>query len=493
GGVRRVPLARRRGPGPAGREGGGRRARAARRRARPRRRRRRGPQPDRPSDARPGPRTRGRRAHRTVRRRPVPDQGPGAALRGAADGRRVAVARDAAGRAARRGGPALAGRRAGGVRQDHDPRVRGEGGHRARAHRADPQPVGPDPHPRRVVGRVRGRRRRRGRAGGGGQRRRRLDPHPRRVLRAVRAQAGARPRAGRAGRGREPARRRVERGGVPVGAGHRGDARRPRRPRPRRSLPRRRTGGPLHRARRARAGPAADRVQHRLPARHAGRRRGGRGGAGRGGAAGVARARGRAGDQRGRRAPARPGLPHDVVRGGRPAGRLGPDDHRLRSRRLRARHPADGRAGPGHPGPGLPRRARPVERPHPRAGRLPRALRPAAHPDAGAAAGADRGAGRAGARRAGRARAARAARHPRPRPDRPGGPARHPEPRPVPLHPAGEHHRAPGDVGAAALDGHRPAARRPVRRTARRRGPHARARGAAGGRAALVRPAPAGV
>ena len=66
--------------------------------------------------------------------------------------------------------------------------------HRVADVRRDPQPVGPQPHPRRLERRLgrRGRRRpgrRRARL-----RRRRLDPHPRRLLRPLRAQAAARPR-----------------------------------------------------------------------------------------------------------------------------------------------------------------------------------------------------------------------------------------------------------------------------------------------------------
>ena len=108
-----------------------------------------------------------------------------------------------AGRRRRRGGPPAA-RPPGAVvdRQDHDAGVRRVPVHRVRRPRRHPQPVGPDPHPRRLQRRYGGRRVGRDGPGRHGRRRRRLDPDPERQLRAVRPQAAARP-------GRRPPRSRT--------------------------------------------------------------------------------------------------------------------------------------------------------------------------------------------------------------------------------------------------------------------------------------------
>ena len=87
----------------------------------------------------------------------------------------------------------LRGGRRGRGRQDDDAGVRRVPLHRVGLARGHPQPVGPDPHARRLQRRYGGRGRRGHGAGRPRRRRRRLDPDPQRLLRAVRAQAAARP------------------------------------------------------------------------------------------------------------------------------------------------------------------------------------------------------------------------------------------------------------------------------------------------------------
>ena len=107
--------------------------------------------------------------------------------------------RDRAGQAVgggRAGDRAPARARRGAARQDHDARVRLEGGDRQRAHRHHPQPVGPRPDARRLERRRRGGLRARHGRAPCRHRRRRLDPHPGELHRHLRAQAELRTRAG---------------------------------------------------------------------------------------------------------------------------------------------------------------------------------------------------------------------------------------------------------------------------------------------------------
>ena len=133
------------------------------------------------------------RPGRAVRGRAVPAQGPGRR-----PGRRAAVRRlallQACGRAGRRrdrGAPQ--------ARRADDPRPHQHAGVRAQRHdraggvRADPQPLRPRAHARRLERRLGGGGRRAHGADRACQRRRRLDPHPGVLLRAVRAQADAQP------------------------------------------------------------------------------------------------------------------------------------------------------------------------------------------------------------------------------------------------------------------------------------------------------------
>ena len=93
----------------------------------------------------------------------------------------------------RRGGPPPARRRRRDHRQDQRPGAGDRPVHGDADLRRHPQPVGPQPHARRVERRLG--RRGRGRPGRrrARLRRRRLDPHPRRLLRPLRPQAPARP------------------------------------------------------------------------------------------------------------------------------------------------------------------------------------------------------------------------------------------------------------------------------------------------------------
>ena len=80
-----------------------------------------------------------------------------------------------------------------GRRDDEHARVRDPADHRAAPHRPDAQPVGPDAHAGRLVGRLGRRGRRRAGARRARQRRRRLAADPRRLLRPRRAEAEPRP------------------------------------------------------------------------------------------------------------------------------------------------------------------------------------------------------------------------------------------------------------------------------------------------------------
>ena len=82
-------------------------------------------------------------------------------------------------------------------RQDEHPRAGREGADLEPALRDHPEPVGPDPHRGRILGRFRGRAGRGAGPAGDGVGRRRLDPHPGVALRSDRHEAVARPGADR--------------------------------------------------------------------------------------------------------------------------------------------------------------------------------------------------------------------------------------------------------------------------------------------------------
>ena len=126
---------------------------------------------------------------RPARRRADVDQGP-RADQGLADAAGQPDGRSRPGLGRRRAGDGAAARgRRRADRQDDDAGVRVQGRDELGAHRDHPQPVGPDAHVRRFVGRHGGRRGRRPGPAEHRDRRRRVGAHPRRVLRQRRAQA----------------------------------------------------------------------------------------------------------------------------------------------------------------------------------------------------------------------------------------------------------------------------------------------------------------
>ena len=193
--------------------------------------------------------------------------------------------------------------------------------------RADAQPVGPDAHERRLLGRLGDGRRGRHGADRPRQRRRRLDAHPGRLLRPRRPQAPAQPHLAGAGDGRElPGRRRRAHAD---GRRHRSRPRPARRHRDRRRVVGAAAGRGLRRLRGARArGPARGGGDQRADRRTA--RAGARGG----------RPRGRA-PARVARAPRRGGA--GAVARGQPAAGL--------HRPLRPARDASDRVRPARPGP----------------------------------------------------------------------------------------------------------------------------------------------
>ena len=296
---------------------------------------------------------RGAPPRRAVPRRAVPAEGLQAAEAGEPHHMGMRALRDADYRAPhrQRARAALPSRRADPDRPDEHAPAGDDGHHRARAVRPDPQPVGPRPLPRRLVGWIGGRRRGRHRARRPRQRHLRLDPHPGGDVRARRPPPNPGPRRARrpGGPGRRHAHRRRHH---PLGPRHRRPARRHRR-----RLGHRAVAGtgvasaPGRRARRA-TRPATDRLVRAGLQRCRGRQR-----------LRLRRARGRAaaGGARPRRRPRRAALavrpsaaPWRGHAAGRPCGpRAGSvvGDARADPRRRRRRDlDLEGRRGgpPGH-------------------------------------------------------------------------------------------------------------------------------------------------